>query len=520
MSNDAIVGGGGYPDAEPEPKRRRGLIVGVVAGVVAAVGLPLGGFAVYNSLSGGGAQPHDALPGDAIGYLRVDVDPSAGQKVQGLRLLQKFPGFTEATGLDDPQDDVRKAMFDAIKGEDGCDLDFEDDVDPWLGERLGVAAFAPVEGEPDPGVAVAVQVKDEDAARSGIEDLLACGDSGAKEAGWAYYNDYLIIAETQELADGYAKDAEADPLAANEAFDADMERLGEQGVASFWFDGAGLIEAIRSSPAAMMSADGPTLEQAGEAVDQSAVSGAGALRFDDSYAELAMVVGGKAYEELGDVDPVQIDLPESTAFAVGGADMASLVERQWDLMAQMDDSGTSQDQIEQFEAETGFNLPEDLQTLFGDNFVLSLDSSGLDEVFQSFDTASLNLGASIATDQEKFDALYGKLQDLAAKEGIPLQLNKVDTDDGVIVAANPDYADRLGEGGDLTDSDRFTTAVADADEAQSFFYLDFEVVQTLAAQFAGDDQEFLDNLEPLQAVGGSASYGDGYADVSLRVTVD
>lgn len=520
MSSDEIVGAGGDPESEPAPKRRRGLIVGVVAGVVAAVGLPLGGFALYSSLSGGGTQPEEALPGDAIGYFRVDVDPSAGQKVQAVRLLQKFPGFEKATGIDDPREDVRKAMFDVVKEDSGCDLDFEDDVDPWLGERLGVAAFAPSGEDSEPDVAVAVQVSDAEAADQGMQDLLACGEGKSDEAGWAHYNDYMIVAESQELADEYAKAAESGSLADNDAFDADMEQLGEQGVASFWFDGSGLVKALQSSPLAEQGDDGPSLEQVDEVISQTTSSGAGALRFDDNYAELALVVNGKAYEDLGDSDAVQVDLPESTALALAGADMATLVEQQWDLMLGMQDGADSKAQIEQFEAQSGFNLPEDLQTLFGDNFVLSLDSAGLDQIMQSFDTSSLNLGAKVDTDPQKFNELYGKVQQLAAQQGIPLQLNKTETDDGVIVSASPDYADQLAEGGDLTDSERFTTAVADADEAQSLFYLDFEVVKTLAGQFAASEQEFLDNIQPLQALGASASYGDGYADVRMRLTVD
>nr|MDQ4007251.1 hypothetical protein [Actinomycetota bacterium] len=56
------------PPEEPEllelghqqrPARpRRGLVLGIIAGIVVALGLPLGGFAVFRLLSGGGTQPH------------------------------------------------------------------------------------------------------------------------------------------------------------------------------------------------------------------------------------------------------------------------------------------------------------------------------------------------------------------------------------------------------------------------------------------------------------------------------
>ena len=49
----------------------------------------------------------------------------------------------------------------------------------------------------------------------------------------AFSGGYALIAMTQELADGYAADAESSSLADNETFQGDMEALGEQGVVSF-----------------------------------------------------------------------------------------------------------------------------------------------------------------------------------------------------------------------------------------------------------------------------------------------
>ncbi|HEV8055239.1 MAG TPA: hypothetical protein VGP51_01995, partial [Nocardioidaceae bacterium] len=135
--------GYGEPLQQPPQKKRRGLIVGVVVGVIAAVALPLGAFALYQSLSGGGSQPDDVLPGDgALAYFRIDLDPSASQKVNALRFLDNFPSFSEATGIDNPEQDVREVIFDAIADETDCDVEFSD-VDAWLGERMGMVVLAP-----------------------------------------------------------------------------------------------------------------------------------------------------------------------------------------------------------------------------------------------------------------------------------------------------------------------------------------------------------------------------------------
>ena len=87
--------------------RRTGLVVG---GVVAA--LVLGGGAVFavQQLSGGGAQPADVLPGDSYGYLRLDIDPSAGQKIAAVRFLDKLPQVRDTLGGGDP----RKKLWDLV----------------------------------------------------------------------------------------------------------------------------------------------------------------------------------------------------------------------------------------------------------------------------------------------------------------------------------------------------------------------------------------------------------------------
>src|SRR5215211_5833386 len=105
------------------------LVLALVGGVSWAVG----------SLSGGGAQPEDALPAGAVAFAKVDLDPSAGQKIDGFRFLRKFPGLRDRVPLDG---DVREVLFDAVADAAGWqDIDFDADVDPWLGDRLGVAGY-------------------------------------------------------------------------------------------------------------------------------------------------------------------------------------------------------------------------------------------------------------------------------------------------------------------------------------------------------------------------------------------
>ena len=111
-------------------------MLALVGGVTYAVG----------ALSGGGDQPADALPAGAFAVVSFDLDPSAGQKLDGFRFVRKFPALREKVPLDG---DLRQVLFEALAPEVGWDdVDYEADVAPWLGKRLAVAAYPPV-GRPD-----------------------------------------------------------------------------------------------------------------------------------------------------------------------------------------------------------------------------------------------------------------------------------------------------------------------------------------------------------------------------------
>jgi hypothetical protein len=89
----------GLPRAPPEPDgSRRHLGRGLVLAGVAAGALVLGGtgYAVASDVSGGGAQPEEALPADALAFAKLDLDPAASQKAAVASLLDEFPDLGPA----------------------------------------------------------------------------------------------------------------------------------------------------------------------------------------------------------------------------------------------------------------------------------------------------------------------------------------------------------------------------------------------------------------------------------------
>ena len=118
------------------------MLYAVVVVLVAAL---IGGVTVaVRGLSGGGAQPEDALPGGAFAFAKVDLDPSAGQKINAMRFLRKFPALRDKVSLNG---DLREALFESVSESAGWEkLDFDKDVEPWLGSRVAIAAYPPAEG--------------------------------------------------------------------------------------------------------------------------------------------------------------------------------------------------------------------------------------------------------------------------------------------------------------------------------------------------------------------------------------
>jgi hypothetical protein len=260
------------PPAPPQGRggRGRGWILALVAAVLVGV---VGGGGVWaaSKLSGGGAQPQDVLPASAMAYVRLDLDPSAGQKLALFGIARKFSATRDSFGGDDP----RKALVTALQKDepDLSKIDYARDVEPWLGDRVGLAVL-PADGGGDPVGALAVQVKDEAAARAGIAKMGLGGGKG----GLAFREGYAVIAMSQKLADEYVKAA---PLSGEPRFAADLDALGEQGVLSFWMDVEKVADAGWSEVAAT-----PVLQQI------RGMRFAGALRFSGDYAELAGITRG------------------------------------------------------------------------------------------------------------------------------------------------------------------------------------------------------------------------------------
>jgi hypothetical protein len=250
------------------------------------------------------------------------------------------------------------------------------------------------------------------------------------------------------------------------------------------------------------------------------------FRFESDHAELASTVYGDTPAVEHEDNQIG-DLPDSTVFAISEAGGGQRLEQSWDdVMKAAGESGTDiEAQIQQFEDQTGLSVPDDLETMLGDNVMFAVDQSGLTaEALSAGDPSLLNLGARFTGDKDAINGIYQKVESLIEQDSngsIPFV--KKDTDDGIVIASNDGYAGKLSEDGSLGDSDAFTSVVDDAADKELVMFFNFDAVEDQilqAAEEAGAPVEVTDNLRPLQSVAITSETDGKYTNGSMVISVN
>lgn len=531
-----LESGTGTPLAGEARSRRPWLLAGAgVAGVALLGGVAWGAWWWFAD----GAQAAEALPGSAVGYVGLTLDPSGSQKVEALTTLRKLPAIAEELELDGSVEDIdlKETLATAFLDTAPCEgLTYAEHLEPWLGDRLGVAAL-PVEEVPQP--VLALEVTDADAAQDGLDALTACGaeDGETGDTGDGVYevrDGWVLVAPEQAVLDAALDGVESGTLAEDEDFQRWTDEAGEPGVLTMYaapeaadylgdaledafggFGGPVLTDAAVGTAVGTSSDGSSPEEQLQEAID--GFEGAAAqVRFVDGAMELE-VAGGLADSEVlegaGGAADLVSSLPSGTVFAAA--------------------TGISQDALEQAQEELtegaedllgGFLGPVevDLPALLGDAVALvvgpDLDIDGLSAgTTTDIPVALLSTGELAAAEEaaaevgEVLGAFLGVVPEVAGEDG------------RVVLGLDESWVDELAEeDGGLGEDDRFGAAVPDAEGADSLLFIDADALVELVGETVpdSDDDEVLANLEPLQALGLSSTFDDGTLRFVLRVTTD
>ena len=520
-------------DHDPKNDNRKRLIA--VGAIVVGGAVVAGGAWAATSFFATGSQPSEALPDSTIAYMSVDLDPSGGQKIEAIKMLRKFPAFTDQINLD-TDDDIRERLFEELTKSGECEgLDYAADVKPWLGSRAAMAAVDLGEDEPAPvGV---IQVSDADKAEAGMATLNEkCGD-GSDEASWVVDGDWMVIGETKEIAQQVVDAKDGGTLANDSAFDQWTGEAGDDGfmtmyvakaAAQYLDDAAGMGSMLGGMPMdGTQMGDEQVPPELQELIDK--FDGAAAtVRFDDGAVEVEYAMSNwqqdvtEFMETEAGVDMIG-NLPDDTVAAFGFGLKKGWADALLDYLKTSipEEADTIDEQLAQFESETGLAFPEDVETLLGEGVTISL-GSGIDpDAITNGGPGEIPAGIRIKGDADEIQAVLDKIGDLAGPEAA--EFLKVTEGDGyAVIALQDDYRSKLEASGDLGGSSDYSEVV-EADNAQSVMYLNFDADDDWLVRLSGDmgaDAEMSDNLAPLSALGISGWVDGDVVHGMLKLTTD
>ena len=525
------------PDGEDRDNdnRKRLIAAGalVVGGAVVA-----GGAWAATSFFATGSQPSEALPDSTIAYFSVDLDPSGGQKIEAIKTLRKFPAFTDEIDLQ-ADDDLRERFFEEVTKSGECEgLDYAADVKPWLGSR---AAMAGVDlGEDEPTAVGVVQVTDAGKAEDGVAKLIeTCGgtagggsaDGGGDDVGgWVVEGDWMVLAETQEIAQQVVDAADGSTLAGDAAFEQWTGEAGDDGFMSFYVskgaaqyldDAAGMGAMLGGMPSEGQDEVPPELQQMIDDFDGAAAT----VRFDDGSVEVEYAMSNYQ-EDLAKLvaSSVGVDmvagLPEDTVAAFGFSLQKGWADAILDYVKTTvpDEADTIDEQLAQFESETGLAFPEDVETLLGEGVTISL-GSGIDpDAITNGGPGEIPAGIRIKGDASEIQAVLDKIGAQAGPD-VAEFLQVTEGDGYAVLALQDDYRSALEDGGDLGGTDDYAEVVP-GDDAQSVLYVNFDADDDWLVRVTKDMPEVSDNVAPLSAFGVSGWVDGDVIHGLVKLTTD
>ncbi|WP_170970161.1 DUF3352 domain-containing protein [Nocardioides jishulii] len=465
--------------------------------VVGVAALTVGGFAATSFLSGGGAQPEDVLPANTLAFVKVDMDPAAGQKVNLYKLSKKFEDV-EVSSEDSIKDDLLEPLFaDSLDG-----IDYDKDIKPWLGDRAALAAIP--DGQDSVTPVMVVEFTDEEKMQAGLEKVEASAASDLEtdppsaeeidDVAWAVSGDYVVIAEDQKIADEVAGTEQV--LAADADYQGDIEALGGDQIVTAWADVEATYDAMPEDVTADLldlydvdtdAADPIKFEPTG-----SLVMGINAQSDHIEFVTKALDLS-TGIEQPASVPGTGLvnEFPADTVAAVSVSGLGEAAVSLYDSLAE---SGAVTDEmLAEAEGRLDLDLPDDLRAILG---------------------TDLAAGATMSPGDPEDLTVFGKVRTADAARVLSLIETLVGETgaaaDDVYAEARADHyvagssadALALAEAGGLGGNERFRKVVADASTASAVGFVDIgRLFDELVTAEEDPDRGFA----PLDAFGFSVS---------------
>jgi hypothetical protein len=538
------------PGTQPPPARRSRRTTALVGGgVVGLLAIGAGAWAAINFFQQG-AQPAQALPASTIAYVSIDLDPSGSQKIDAFRTLNKFPAFKDKVGIHSV-DDVRHKIGEQLIASSGCNLSYDADIAPWLGDRAAMAAVDL--GDPQPTPVLVVQTKDDGKADSGMHELLTCGDHPPTGVAYDVHDGWVIVAKTQDAVSKVEAATSKASLSDDPTYQKWTKAVGDAGVVNLYaapaagdylanhladlqnaFTPFGASQGFSSTSSASAAAVPSAYHAKAATASADPLGGtlknfqgaAATIRFTGNGVELA-TASDPALSESGLTSDqggaVVSRLPDDTAAAFGIGLRPGWVLALADRFASYSGSGqTGQDLLDQLSQESGLALPADAETLLGTSSAISIGKTfDYEAMVESSNGTGIPVAYTVKGDPAAIAKVLAKLRQKAGSHSSSTTPLESDTaGDLVVVGPTPAYRTLVLDGGSLGNTAAFRSVIPEADHASEVFYLNIDDLEHVIAQASGGDQSVTDNVAPLQAFGFS-TWNDGQvARASLQISTN
>lgn len=482
--------------------------IGAAAAAAVVVALAVGGMQLVSAMGGGGAQPEEVLPASAIAFAKLDLNPSVGQKRAVFELAAKFPRSKDKVTSEDTS--IKESTFGSIfTGDTGWGLDYAKDVEPWLGDRIGVGVFPDMDADKQPDVGLAIAFTDQSAAKVALDKAIANAADKQDKVGYAFAEGFVIVSETTAIAAELVAAGKSSPLALPiwSTYSEDVKTLGSDQIGVAWADIAASYKAVLES---QPKEDTLTLLEGDN--DPKNVTGrvVAGLHADPSFIELT----GKGIEIKGADTLVKADaateagmIASFPAEVFGGVTATGLGKALGAFYSSATE-GADAMEIKPMLSAIGIDSAQQIELLLGSETGVVVGGT-TDEPEYVLRTRS--------GDPDAAYELVRKVLRAGEPDTEGITVHKVDGPDGVVVGMGSGLIEAITShsGSTLGSTASFKQVMPGVDQAGFAAYVNLARLMPLLAK---DNPSDADSLEPLDALGVTAT-GGAEPTVRLRLSV-
>jgi hypothetical protein len=519
----------------------RSLAAMAAAGAVLLGAAGCGSSAGSSSGANAGVDPAASLPASAPLYVEAQLRPEGDLKANVDAVARKV------LRTNDPGQKVVDLLDRALNAKAGTD--YKADIEPWLGNRAGLAITALGAGGARPDVVAAIASNDDGTAQAFLDKEQAGNPTTQRDYRGVTYRvdarqdlaaavvDHAVLVGTERGFKAAVDATRGDELADAPEFKRAREAVGTDGFGFLYVDPSRLLDVALSRAGGTAGAQGPMLKGllAGSGTRSIAARldvASDALRID------AAALGLKTGAGAGDGPGAAAAVPADAWLSLGVGDVGGAVRR---ALAQATQGGAGAAGgldpgivLQQLKGQLGFDLEKDLLSWMGDAavFVRGTSMADLDGalVVHSKDPAASRraigeLRRLLATFGAKPGALHGG----AGADGLSLQVGSGHTTieiaargDRFVIAYGPRALDAALNGGGATlgGTQAFKTVAGLLGGAKPSLFVDTPAVVRFIGSLAGSSPSFAKAKPTLHAFGPAAAGVSSDGDVThLKLAV-